>query len=167
MKPFDGTVTRSWACQQFVSQLAHGSRSNGAAPELPGQPPLVVWTVWPAFLHTQARCFGRPPDIPLRQERLKNKQRRPRSHLGHKQQSSRRPRRAARVRRGHARPSVPAGRRDFVGQHLPSAPAGRRVLVDLRHLSVLRALPPLLPPGRPAGLVGQHLPRPRRAGWSW
>ena len=101
--------------------------------------------------------FGSPPDIPLRQERLKNKQRRPRSHLRHKQPSSRRPRRAARVRRRHARPSVPAGRRDLVGQHLPSAPACRLVLVDLRHLSVLRALPPLLAPAGRWDLVGQHL----------
>jgi hypothetical protein len=46
---------------------------------------------------------GSLPDIPLRQERLKNKQRRPRSRLRHKQPFSRRRRRAARVRRRSAR----------------------------------------------------------------
>jgi hypothetical protein len=104
--------------------------------------------------------FGSLPDIPLRQERLKNKQRRPRSHLRHKQPSSRRPRRAARVRRRLVRPSVPAGRqvrRDLLGLHLPSAPVSRQAPVDLHHLSVPRALPLLAPVDR-RDLVGQHLP---------
>jgi hypothetical protein len=52
------TCTRSWAYQRFVSQLAHGSRSDGAAPELPASTPLVVWTVSP-LVHTQAHRLGR------------------------------------------------------------------------------------------------------------